>query len=881
MAPSGLLATLKRLFGSAPDLTPEQEEELRRLHLERCHNFKLLLAANNRALEVMSDVEEALRGERAFGAGYVREACTRVASEVFAMVRGLTSLAPGRYDGLLPRFRAIQSEINAAVLTAAPRSGGPLVRPLADLGAADLDQAGGKLANLGELARALGAAIPRGFAVTAAGFSRFMAHDDLQAEVDRRIQAADASRLDEIYALSSSLQGLIAAAPLPPDLEEAIRGAAQGLAAEAPDGGKRLLLAVRSSAIGEDALGASFAGQYHTELGVDPDEVVQAYREVVAAKYGVTAMTYRLVRGIPDEAVPMCVGVMEMVDAAASGVAYSRDPLHPDEGSGGRVLIEAVPGLPKAVVDGSAAVDRFLVDRDPLALAGVEAARKEFRYAPSAGAGLDRIPLAPEEAGRPCLDEARALAVARLALAAERHFNGPQDLEWAFDPDGRLVLLQCRPLKEAAAAAATTPPPGPANRDLPVLLAGGVAASPGAAAGPAFVARKDADALRFPPGGVLVVAQALPFWATLLSRAAAVVAERGAAAGHLANVAREYGVPALFGLEGALAGLDGAGLVTVDADGRRVLPGDATADLPRRAPRRNLMLGSPVLDLLERAARHIVPLTLLDPSAPDFAPEGCATLHDVTRFCHEKSVEEMFSQGADLPLPTHAARRLSVDGKAMQYWVIDLGDGIRSEGSGGEAQGKTVPLAQIASAPMLALWRGMTAAPWAGPPVDARGFMSVLAGSASNPDLDPGAASAFAERNYFMIASDFCSLQSRFGYHFSTVEALIGDEDAGNYLSFRFKGGAADHCRRTRRTEMIAELLEELGFRCETKADALFARMEGYGKDFMEERLAALGHVIVHTRQMDMAMSDAAQAGAFKARLLTDITGRLGVRPGP
>ncbi|MEW5772506.1 MAG: PEP/pyruvate-binding domain-containing protein [Thermodesulfobacteriota bacterium] len=870
MAISGLLTSLKRLFAGAAALSPEQEEEFRRLHLERCHNFKLLLAANNRALEVMSDMEEALAGGRVFGAGYVREACTRVASEVFQIVRGLTGLAPGRYDGLFPRFRSIQAEINEVVLAVASRREGPLVMPLADLRAAHLDEAGSKLANLGELARALGAEIPRGFAVTASGFARFMAHDDLQAEVDRRIQAADASRLDEVYALSSSLQGLIAGASLPPDLEAAIRDEARRLADTAGDG---LLLAVRSSAVGEDALGASFAGQYHTELGVDPDEAVQAYREVVAAKYGVTAMTYRLVRGIPDQDVPMCVGIMEMVDATASGVAYSRDPLRPVEGG---VLIEAVPGLPKAVVDGSAAVDRFFATREePLALAGQEVARKEFRYGFSAGAGLDRIPLDPEEAGRPCLDEARVLAVARLALAAERHFGGPQDLEWAFAPDGRLVLLQCRPLKDAAA------PASPAPSDIPAdgggsLLAGGMTASPGAAAGEAFAARKDADALRFPPGGVLVVAQALPFWATLLSRAAAVVAERGSAAGHLANVAREYGVPALFGVSGAMAALDGVGTVTVDADGRRVLPGDATAALPRRERPASLMLGSPVHSLLSRAAQHIVPLTLLDPSAPEFAPEGCATLHDITRFCHEKSVEEMFSHGADLPLPTQTARRLSVAGRAMQYWIIDLGDGVS-----GPVEGKTVPLEQIASAPMLALWRGMTAAPWAGPPVDARGFMSVLAGSASNPDLDPASASAFAEKNYFMISSDFCSLQSRFGYHFSTVEALIGDDDAGNYLSFRFKGGAADHSRRARRASMIAEVLEALGFRCETKADALFARMEGYGRQFMEERLAALGHVIVHTRQMDMAMADAGQAEALRRRLLADISGRLVSLPGP
>jgi pyruvate,water dikinase len=875
MATSGLLATLKRLFAGAPALSPEQERELLHHHLERCHNFKLLLAANNRALEVMSDMEEALRGERVFGAGYVREACTRVASEVFAMVRGLTGLAPSRYDGLVPRFKSISAEINQAALAAAPRHDGPLVLPLAELGAALLDEAGSKLANLGELARALGADIPRGFAVTASGFARFMAHNDLQVEVDRRIQAADATRLDELYALSSSLQGLISAASLPPDLESAIREQVERLQAQA---GKDLLLAVRSSAIGEDALGATFAGQYHTELGVDPEEAVQAYREVVAAKYGVTAMTYRLVRGIPDEDVPMCVGVMEMVNAVASGVAYSRDPLLPTDGG---VLVEAVPGLPKAVVDGSAAVDRFTVARsEPLALAGAEIAAKEFRYALSAGAGLDRIPLALEEAGAASLDQAQVLAVARLALAAEKHFGSPQDLEWAFAPDGRLVLLQCRPLKDAAPAGESSPPAvQPADDGRPALLAGGITASPGAAAGEAFVARKDADALRFPQDGVLVVAQALPFWATLLSRAAAVVAERGSAAGHLANVAREYGVPALFGLEGALAALEGAGTVTVDADGRRVLSGDATADLPRRERPRNLMLGSPVHALLEEAARRIVPLTLLDPAAPEFTPEGCSTLHDITRFCHEKSVEEMFSQGADIPLPTQAAKQLSVNGRAMQYWIIDLGDGLAEP-----VEGKSIPLTKIASAPMLALWRGMTAVPWAGPPVDARGFMSVLAGSAANPDLDPARESAFADKNYFMIGRDFCSLQSRFGYHFSTVEALIGPEgedESANYLSFRFKGGAADHERRTLRAAMIAEVLEELGFRCETKADALFARMEGYGPQFMEERLAALGHVIVHTRQMDMAMADAGYAAALKSRLLADITGRLGVRPGP
>lgn len=869
MAISGLLTSIRRLFAGEPSFSPEQEEELRRRHVERCHNFKLLLAANNRALEVMTDMEEALRGERPYGAAYVRAACTRVASEVFQIVRGLTQLAPARYDALLPRFKAIQAEINAIVLRGAPERSGPLVLALEELSLDHLDEAGGKMANLGQMRRALGADIPRGFAVTASGFARFMAHADLQTEIDRRIQAADASRLDELYALSSSLQGLIIAATAPPELEEAIIAHTRRLADQAGPG---LRLAVRSSAIGEDALGATFAGQYHTALGVDPGEAVEAYREVVAAKYGLTAMTYRLVRGIPDADVPMCVGVMEMIDATASGVAYSRDPLRPGDGD---LVVNAAPGLPKTVVDGSAATDVFTVSRNgPPAVASRQVAAKEFRYALSPTSGVDRVALSPEESLLPSLDDARILAVARLALAAEEHFGSPQDLEWAFTPDNRLVLLQCRPLKETAAGPAADAPATDDGR--PALLRGGVTASAGAAAGTAFAARKDADALSFPEGAVLVVAQALPFWATLLSRAAAVVAERGSVAGHLANVAREYGTPALFGLEGALAALENAGEVTVDADGRRVLAGDLAAELGCRPRPRNLMLGSPVHATLEEAARHILPLGLLDPQAPEFTPEGCASLHDITRYCHEKSVEEMFSHGEDMDVPTHAAKRLKIGGKAMQYWVVDLGDGYTET-----VQGATVPLEKIASRPMLALWRGMTAVPWAGPPVNARGFMSVLAGSAANPDLDPAMASAFADKNYFMIARDFCSLQSRFGYHFSTVEALIDEEDAGNYLSFRFKGGAADHQRRTLRATLIAEVLETFGLRCETRADALFARIEGYGRQFMEERVAVLGHVIVHTRQMDMAMCDPAAAAALKERLLHDITVRLGVPPGP
>ena len=848
-----VLKRLRRWLGRGEPPAPDpaelaREEEFKVRLRERCARFRRLLSANKSALEAMSDVEERLAGVKPFGMDYVRAASTRTVTAVFQMVRELNALSDNGYASLQEAFDRIRGDMERLLALPEHAARGPLILPLADVRLTDLPRVGGKMANLGELAANVGLDVPDGFAVTVAAYYRFMEYNGLRSELERRIQATDMRSLDEVFSLSAALQQCVLAAPLPPDLEAAVTEAVEAMKERAGDD---LLLALRSSAVGEDALGVTFAGQYRSELNVPPEEACEVWKEIVASKYAVTAMSYRYQRGIPDDVAPMSVGVLAMVRAGAGGVAYSREPVAASRGKE-RVVLNAVPGLPQAVVDGAVTPDVFVFSREnPPCL-------------------LEKHPA--DAAAAPSLTAVQAAELARVALALEEYYNEPQDVEWALEAgDGRIMVLQSRPLREAdggpdrgEGAQATELPPG-----LTVLAGGGVPVSPGVGMGPAFVARKEADMLSFPEGGVLVVERAYPRWATLLARASGLVSETGGMAGHLASVAREYRLPAVFSLPDACRLLENAGDVTLDANRNVVLAGRQAQLIPPMAAPPNLMAGSPVYLRLEALAQLMTPLHLLDPDAPEFAPQHCRSLHDITRFCHEKAVRLMFDDDAGV------GRRMGKQLKAgvkLQYWVVDMGGGFtRTVG------GPVVDLSEIASAPMLALWEGMVAVPWAGPPSSgAAGFMSVVFESAMNPELESTAPTTMAERNFFIIGDRYMILQARYGYHFCTVECLAGEDSHENFVNFQFKGGAADRERRRLRARMLAGLLEGHGFRADVKDDSLFAVAEGFDAAETLRKTRLLGYLLIHSRQVDMIMRESAKAEALRKKLAGDMDALAG-----
>jgi pyruvate,water dikinase len=302
---------------------------------------------------------------------------------------------------------------------------------------------GGKFGSLAEMVKA-GFAVPPGFGITTAAYREFVAHEGLVDRIRAARSDGPAGDLEAIERSSAAIAGLILEAPMPERVEQAIRSAYAELGQRA--GADHVPVAVRSSGILEDTAGASFAGQYDTFLWIcGADAVLEHVRRCWAGLFGPQVLTYRPEgRGEqPVEQAAMCVGVQQMVQPRAAGVAFTLDPVTGDRS---KIVIEAVWGLGEGVVSGDVTPDRFRVDKITLELLAQEVADKPVEHRLDAGAGVVRLlEVAPERRAVACLDGEHVAALAAEAKRIERHRGAPQDIEWAVDEHGRVHVLQVRP----------------------------------------------------------------------------------------------------------------------------------------------------------------------------------------------------------------------------------------------------------------------------------------------------------------------------------------------------------------------------------------------------------------------------------------------------
>jgi len=307
-----------------------------------------------------------------------------------------------------------------------------------DITLADRATVGGKGGSLGELTRAQ-IAVPAGFVVTTQGFERFFSELEKEDSIRLRAQALRDHELEKISSLCEQVRARFEGAPLPDDVCADIVAAHAELCG--PD--RSSPLAVRSSATAEDSEDASFAGLQDTYLWVKGVAATLGYvRSCWASLYSVPSISYRRKHGIPENEVAIAVVVQKMVDARSAGVMFTRSPLTGDRSV---ITIEATWGLGSAVVGGEVTPDRFVVAKITGEISVREISEKSIQHVPAEGGGIKQVETPAELCRVPSISDPELKALADIGRKVERHYGRPQDIEWAIDRAGEILLLQSRP----------------------------------------------------------------------------------------------------------------------------------------------------------------------------------------------------------------------------------------------------------------------------------------------------------------------------------------------------------------------------------------------------------------------------------------------------
>jgi len=816
----------------------------------RYESFQELLASNKELLKIITDLEEKLRGQQIFGMSYVRTQVARATFHTLRMIRSLNALSAQKYPHLFDAFERINARVKEEVLVRKETSQARLTLPYSSVTKEMVDTVGGKSANLGEVLNRAGLPVPEGFAITTAAYDLFLARNELVDEIQKRKMELDPKDPESFNLAGEDIQRLIITAPVPDELRDAILESYEQMIRRVPQEvsrGGRPRISMRSSAIGEDS-DLSFAGQYLSLLNVPHDKIVHTYVFIIGSLFTPRAISYRLNMGIRDEDVAMSVACLRMVDSVASGIVYSRHPFNLLQDN---VIITAVWGLGPYAVDGVITPDSYTVAKDStFTILETKVSHKPVQLASDPDGGLIEIPVPEGQRDAPCLSSEQIRLLADYAARLEKHYGCPQDMEWALDRDGTILVLQTRPLRLESCGAEQEARTIPELSQYPLLVPDGAVASPGVGFGKAFLVRSEEDLVDFPDGAVLVAKHSSPKYVVVMNKASAIVTDSGSVTGHMASVAREFGIPAILDAKVATSSIPGGAEITVDGYSGRVYQGKVQELLSLQIPRESHMKGTPVYETLKRVSEWIVPLRLFDPKSPEFTPEHCKSIHDIMRFVHESSYTEMFRISDHVSETTGGAAKLEAP-IPLDLYVIDLGGGLKES-----AAGRTrIKVNQVTSIPFCAVLKGMLHEDlrYHRPrPVHLSGFLSVMSEQMLTPAYS--GAERFGDRSYAVISDKYLNFSSRVGYHYGVLDSYCGRTISNNYITFSFKGGAADDIRRSRRARAIAKILDALDFVVEVVADRVDARFQKHEAQIIEDRLDQIGRLLQFTRQMDMLM---------------------------
>ncbi len=801
--------------------------------------FRKVLDLNNQILEEISNAERVLGGSYLFDSAFLAGFVTRVCETTREVIYNLNSLTSGRYMVLYDKLEQLRCTLEDIMSGGSGPLGEQLTVSYDELNR-DLDDiAGAKNANLADIHNNFQIKIPRGFAITVKAYRLFL---DTNQIIPRIKELYD--RNPDADTVKNEVKVIFKDAEVPGELASAVQSELERLF-EDLDGIPAL--AVRSSAVGEDTE-RSFAGQFHTVLNVAPEDLFDAYKEVIMARFMPEVMHY-LGPDVELDSHPVAAGVQEMIDAEVSGVAYTRDPIG---GCSDCQVIAAVEGLGERLVSGSRSGDHFMLKRSfPFLPVSSTITSKPSDYVlPGGKRPLDRS-TSNMRRGSSLLDIKQLQAISETAMLCEKAFGTPRDLEWAFDKDGDLVMLQNRRLGIQVPSRSCQKDIEKIVEDFPVILDGlGHTAQLGAAAGRVVHVDPDGDLDNVPVGAIVVSRYAHPKLSRVLRKAGAIITDIGSSTGHLATIAREYRVPAIFGTEKATSLLKEGMEVTVDADERKVYEGIIEDLVEVEAGQDWEYMEEPEIKTLRRILSYVAPLYMLDPGAPDFVPEKCRTIHDIIHFSHIKAVDSIIEQFSSVKnLKGERAVELKAD-LPIKIMIIDIGGGIEAG-----TDTRLVEVSQIRSRPMTALLKGLLRQEaWDKEPMpfglgDLFSSMTRPVSMLTNPPEYEG-------QNLAIVGEDYMNLSLLLGYHFNVIDSFVSEEPDKNYIYFRFAGGFAEESKRKKRAELIRWILETLAFKTEVRKDVVIGKLKGLEDYNLMRVLQHIGELIAFTRQLDVRMAD-------------------------
>lgn len=798
---------------------------------------------------------EKLSGNYIFDINYIKNSFASLSADFTNSINQFNLLSGGRYSITEP-FSTIHTLIDDMIKGYEGRSTELLI-PLAEITWDRARAVGGKNFHLAEMRNGLNLPVPDGFAITGRAFSEFFRHNNLESEISRlRDDKASEQEIED-------LRQRILAGTFSPELEQQVSATLDHMRRRY---GVKAQLAVRSSADEEDGY-HSFAGQFESVLNVPlrTADLRQAYCRVVASLFAPGAMAYQRQLRYDIGTMRMAVGCQLLVAAVASGVAYTADP---SRGNAEVVMINAAWGLGPSVVDGMTDTDLYLVSKEESPqILETRVGRKETMTVPAADGDTEQVPTPEDSRNLPCLKPKDALALARQAMAIERYFKCPQDIEWALRADGVIVFLQARALKvdmEEEPSVVDSDEKGTKQQAL--FSNQGIVVQRGAASGKVFFLNNLAELDKFPMGAVLVAHNDSPQFIRVMPYAAAIITGIGGLASHMASVCREFKIPTLVNCGEALNGLRHGQEITLAADadgGSAVYEGRIPELLAHRRQEGMKMEELYEFRRQKYLLRYIAPLNLVNPLEDEFTPEKCRTMHDVLRFIHEKSVQSIIEAASAGDSGLSKLRKLDLPVPAGLQ-VLDLGGGLISPDS------DPVTMADVLSLPLQALIEGLTT-----PGAWHTDKISMETGDLLGSMMRAGDLSArggqMAARNMAVVSREYMNLAMRFGYHFNLVDSYCTERAANNHVYFRFVGGAADMTKRSRRISLIDKVLTESGFLSKTKGDLIIARLSHIKQDEVLATLRMAGRLIAFMRQLDAVLRDDELIEVYASRFLNGI----------